>query len=78
MTFLKPTYNRLPAKPEHMEKVMRVLADGKLHTPADIVAKSRMSLTQTMVALAQLSTDGRVTAVESNTPPKLQVRLPNS
>ncbi len=73
--FGKATYNRLPARPEHMDKVLRVLADGELHTPADITEKSRMSKTQTMVALDQLKSDGKVAVVESNSAPKVRVRL---
>lgn len=69
------TFTRLKAKPDHIEKVKRVLSDGVLRTPQEIVPKSNLSLTQVKCVLNELEKDGAIKVIRQERSPRVRVSM---
>lgn len=70
-----PTASPFPPRPEHVEGVIRALADGDLLAPREIAQRSGLTLTQVMVALNHLERAERLRVVRQSASPKVRVGL---
>lgn len=68
-------FNQLKPRPEHIEKLIEVLGDGKLLTPQEIAKRSGMSLTATYGAIEELKQNNKLEVLKQNKTPRTQVRL---
>jgi biotin operon repressor len=68
-------FNRLAAKPEHKEAVLKALADGEARSPQVITEASGLTLTQVKGAINELEREGKVVIQHNNTAPRSVVKL---
>lgn len=68
-------YGSRPARPEHIEAVVKVLSDGKLHSLKWITQMSGLTLTAAKGAVAHLEKNNKLKAVRQAESPKLRVAL---
>jgi len=68
MTQLAP-YNKLPSKPEYIDKVLKILLKHPGLRPIDIERKSKLTKTQVMCTLEELIKNGQVVIISQS--PKL-------
>lgn len=54
------TFNRLPARPEHMETCLEALKSGARLSPTEISRTTGLTLTQASCALNKLETLGKI------------------
>jgi ribosomal protein S25 len=71
-------FNKLTAKPEHLDAILRSLPSDKLVTPFELVKITGLSLTATYGAIQELENRGAIDVIKQNATPKMQVRLKNS
>ncbi len=64
-------FNKLPVRPEYIERVLKALASGALGQ-TQLVRKSRLTKTQALCAVDALVADGRLQIIES-TPKKYKI-----
>jgi len=62
------TYNKLPPRPEYINKIIVVLSKYTELRPIDIERKTKLTKTQVMCSLDQLLEEGKIVA--STTKPK--------
>ena len=65
----------LKARPEHIEKAMKVLVSGQFYSPNELMRKAGLSLTAVKCVIVVLEAEGKLEIKKQQISPRLVVRL---